>query len=127
MHRRLVPQFLRRPLAGLLLCALLLTQALGVLHRTLHADGPPLAHAEPAQHADPAEHAHGVLEALFAQHHDAGDCQIFDQLSHADGVGLAFVEPGSMAPAQPPAQALQVPKLAAQAAGYLARGPPRTG
>jgi hypothetical protein len=127
MHRRLVYLSLRRPLAGLLVCALLLTQALGVLHRTLHADGPPLARADHAQPADPDDQGHGLFDALFAQHHDAGDCQIFDQLSHADGVGFAFVEPGSMAPAQAPAQALSTPKLAAQAAGYLARGPPRTG
>jgi len=118
---------LRRPLAGLLLCALLLTQALGVLHRTQHADGPPVALADHAQPAEHAAHGHGVFEALFAQHHDAGDCQIFDQLSHADGVGFAFAEPGNMAPAQLPAQALQVPQLAAQAAGNLARGPPQAG
>ncbi len=120
MHRRLVPLPLRRPLAGLLVCALLLTQALGLLHRVHHADGPPRAHVHQT------EHARGVLEALFAQHHDAGDCQIFDQLSHADGVGFGFVEPGAMPPAQAPAAALQAPKVAAQAAGYLARGPPRT-
>ena len=119
MHRRLVPLPLRRPLAGLLVCALLLTQALGVLHRTLHASGPVV-------HAGPSEHAHGSLEALFAQHHDAGDCQIFDQLSHADGVGFGVLDAGAMAPAPRPAPALQAPQVAAQAAGYLARGPPLT-
>jgi len=116
MHRRLVPLPLRRPLAGLLICALLLTQALGLLHRVLHADGP----SHPA-------HDHGRIEALFDHHHDLGDCQIFDQLSHADGAGFAFVEPGAMPPSPPPAAALQTLQLAAQAAGYLARGPPRTG
>ncbi len=114
MHRCLVPLPLRRPLAGLLMCALLLTQALGLLHRLQHADGPP------------TDHAHGTVEALFAQHHDAVDCQIFDQLSHADGVGFGFVQPGAMPPMQPPAAALQAPRWAAQAAGYLARGPPTT-
>ena len=60
--------------------------------------------------------------------HDAGsaDCQIYDQLSHADGVGFGVVEPGAMPPAQPPAPAPQAPQVAAQAAGYLARGPPTT-
>jgi hypothetical protein len=115
MHRSLVAQPLRRSLAGALVCALLLTQALGLLHRVKHADGPPSAHAE---------HSHGVLEALFAQHHDEGDCRIYDQLSHADGVGFGFVEPGAMSPLQQPLQALPMPWLAAQAAGYLARGPP---
>jgi hypothetical protein len=122
MHRQLVPLRLRRPLAGLLLCALLLTQVLGVLHRSVHPGGPPMAHAERAEHV---EHVHGGLEALFAQHHDAGDCQIFDQLSHADGVGFVFAETGAMPPAPSAAAALQVPRLAAQAAGYLARGPPQ--
>lgn len=132
MRRHLVPLSLRRPLAGLLVCALLLTQALGVMHQSLHADGPPMAHAEHVdhvEHTDPAHtgHAHGALETLFAQHHDAGDCQIFDQLSHADSVGFAFFDPGTLTPAQPPAPALPAPQVAAQAAGYLARGPPRTG
>jgi hypothetical protein len=117
MRPRPVPPPLRRPLAGLLVCALLLAQALGLLHRVQHADGAPTVHAQPAL---------GTLEALFAQHHDAGDCQIFDQLSHADGVGFGFVEPGAMPPAQAPVAALQASKPAAQAAGYLARGPPRT-
>jgi len=120
MQHHLVPLPLRRPLAGLLTCALLLTQALGLLHRVHHADGPPRAHVQQP------EHAHGVLEALFAQHDDGGDCQVFDQLSHADGMGLRFVEPGTMPPAQRAAPALQSPNVAAQAAGYLARGPPRT-
>jgi hypothetical protein len=115
MHRRLVSLNLRRPLAGLLVCALLLMQALGLLHRVLHADGP-----------SPAAQERGRIEALFAHHHDLGDCQIFDQLSHADGVGFAFVVPGAMPPASMAAPALQAPQVAAQAAGYLARGPPRT-
>jgi hypothetical protein len=129
MRRHLLPLPLRRPLAGLLVCALLLTQALGALHRSLHADGPPIAHAEHAEHAEHAhtEHTHGVLEALFAQHHNWGDCRIFDQLSHAEGVGFAFFDPGTMTPAQLPAPALRASRVAAQAAGYLARGPPMTG
>jgi len=117
MHRSLVAQPLRRSLAGALICALLLTQALGLLHRVKHADGPPNAHAK---------HSHGVLKALFAHYHNAGDCQSYDQLSLADGVGFGFVEPGAMPPVQQPPQALPAPLLAAQAAGYLARGPPGT-
>ncbi|MBS1179168.1 MAG: hypothetical protein H6R06_3580 [Proteobacteria bacterium] len=115
MHRRLVPLPLRRPLVGLLMCALLLTQALGLLHRVLHADG----HAH-------AAHEHGSLEELFAHDPGSADCQIFDQLSHADGMGFCDAEPGAMPPAQPPASAQQAPRWAAQAAGYLARGPPTT-
>jgi hypothetical protein len=115
MSRPLVRLPLRRPLVGLLVCALLLTQALGLLHRVEHADGPTSSHAE---------HAHGVLEVLFAQHHDGGDCQIYDQLSHADGVGFGCVQPGAMPAVQQPATALPLPLRAAQAVVYLARGPP---
>ncbi len=117
MHRSLVPQTLRQSLAGLLVCALLLTQALGLLHRVEHAEGPPSSHAE---------HSHGVLEALFAHHQDEHDCQSYDQLSHADGVGFGFVAPGAMPPAQKPAPDPRTPEVAAPAAGYLARGPPGT-
>jgi hypothetical protein len=116
-HRSLVSQPLRQSLAGLLVFALLLTQALGLLHRVHHAGGPSNSLAE---------HSHGVLEVLFTQHHDEGDCQIYDQLAHADGVGFDFVEPGALPPAPLPAMALPLPMLAAQAAGYLARGPPGT-
>ena len=118
MPRHLVPPPLRRPLAGLLVCALLLTQALGLLHRVLHAGGPAAVHAVPALHGK------GALEALFAGHHGAGDCQIFDQLSHADGMGCGFVEPGAVPPAQRPSWAPKAPNVAAQASGHLARGPP---
>jgi hypothetical protein len=117
MYRSLVAQPLRRSLAGLLVCALLLTQALGLLHRVEHADGPPSSRAE---------HSHGVLEALFAQHQDAGDCQIYDQLSHAEGVGFGFVEPVAVPPVQQPTMALPMRLRATQAVGYLARGPPVT-
>jgi hypothetical protein len=115
MHRHPVPLSLRRPLAGLLVCAMLLTQALGLLHRVHHAEG-----------HEHAAHEHGGFEELFT--HDAGsaDCLIYDQLSHADGVGFGVVEPGAMPPAQPPAPVEQAPQVAAQAAGYLARGPPTT-
>jgi len=121
MHRnRFVPLPLRRPLVGLLVCALLPTQALGLLHRVKHANGPTSSQAEPSGHI------HGVSETLFAQHRDAGDCQIFDQLSHADGVGLGFIAPNMMPPAQPPACCLPTPRVAAPATGYQARGQPAT-
>jgi hypothetical protein len=67
-----------------------------------------------------------VFEALFAQHDDTGDCRLYDQLSHADGVGFGYVEPGALAPLQQPPPALPKQLRAAQAAGYLARGPPGT-
>ncbi len=55
---------------GLLLAAVLvLTQALGAMHR--------IAHAGAASHGSAADHA-------FGHSAGSGDCQLFDQLSHAD-------------------------------------------
>ncbi len=79
----------RRLLAGTVLCALLLTQALGLMHRVWHAHGPVPATASQA-HAAPHSatahrHAHEhPFERLFAHHHDQQDCKVFDQLTQAD-------------------------------------------
>jgi hypothetical protein len=105
-----------------MMCALLLTQALGLLHRVLHVDDHPHAAHEHGGHEQ-----HGSHAELFGHDPDSADCQIFDQLSHTDGVGFGVVAPGTLPPAQPTAAARQAPQLAAQAAGYLARGPPTTG
>jgi hypothetical protein len=118
MHRNLIPLPLRRPLAGLLVCALLLTQALGQLHQVLH--GHMHAHGQ-VQEVD----EHGGPQDLFVHDIGSAECQIFDQLSHADGVGFGYIEPGPAPPAVRPAPRQQAPKVAAEAAGYLARGPPR--
>ena len=109
----------RRVLAGWLVCALLLTQCLGLLHRIAH--GP--ADAAHAAHADRVRD-HGTLASLFAHHHDAADCQVFDQLSHADGMGFAQVHTPGVPVASPCGAAPRLPDIAAQAVGFLARGPP---
>jgi len=111
----------RRLLASWLVCALLLTQCLGLSHRIAHARGPVDA-AQPA-HASPVPE-HGTLARLFAQHHDAADCQAFDQLSHADGVGFAQVHTPGVPVTGPCGVAPRRPVIAAQAVGFLARGPP---
>jgi hypothetical protein len=100
---------------------LLLTQCLGVLHRIVHVHGPADA-AHPA-HAEPVLDA-GTLARLFAHHHDAADCQVFDQLSHADGVGFAQVHTPGVPVAGPCGAAPRLPDVAAQALAFLARGPP---
>ncbi|WP_128001847.1 hypothetical protein [Piscinibacter defluvii] len=101
--------FLRRQL-HLLLALVLFAQTLGLVHRVLHA---PSVHPTAAQ----AEHDFG---------HDAGDidCRLFDQLAHAD---IAFGTPApAVAEARPLPPAAQLPagRLAPQASGFLARGPP---
>ena len=119
----------RRLLAGTVLCALLLTQALGLMHRVWHAHGPVPATASQA-HAAPHgatahRHAHEhPFERLFAHHHDQQDCKVFDQLTQADApgpaLGAAGAEPMSATVLAPHA----VPARTTQAAAYLARGPP---
>jgi len=103
-----------------LLAAVVLLQWFGLVHRVAHA--PQLA----AVHAVDAQPAHGVLDALFGSHHSGADCQLFDQLAHADTL-VSFVAPPMPALPMPgaPPQVHERWHLAAQAAGYLARGPPR--
>ena len=107
-----------------LLAAVVLLQWFGLVHRVAHA--PHLAAAQtvgvqPA-HASP----HGVFDALFGAHHSDADCQLFDQLAHAHTL-VSAVPPALPAPPAPPAppQVHESWQLAAQSAGYLARGPPR--
>ncbi len=94
--------------------AMLLAQMLGLAHRVAHGSALQ-AHAQ----AKPEWHA-----PLFDTHHDAADCRLFDQSSHADAPGLALAP----APTRPehPAPALQTsrPHAAAAYRAYLARGPP---
>jgi hypothetical protein len=123
MTQRLAPSAPtpHRLLAGWLVCALLLTQGLGLLHRLVHAHGP--TGAAHAAHADPGRHG-GALTGWFAHHHDAADCLVFDQLSHADGLGLAPAHTPGVPPRGPGGTAPRLPHIAAQALGFLARGPP---
>ncbi len=103
-----------RSLVLSLCLALALLQTLGVMHRVVHAphgaDG----------------HATGWLERLFAGHAANGHgCDAYDQASHGDlAGGFAALD----VPAVPPAVELPLPHsswhTAAQARGFLARGPP---
>lgn len=106
--------------------ALLWLQALGLWHEVVHghaAHGGAAAafvggHGPHDHHQDHEHHA-------FAGH-DEGDpqCRLFDQLAHAD---IAFASPAAL-PARAaqggPASATPAGRLAPQAAGFLARGPP---
>lgn len=102
-HRRWLP---------LLLAALLLAQTLGLVHRVLHRP----AGATVASAAD-VRHDFG---------HDDGDpqCRLYDQLAQGDlAFGCATLP---LVPALPAGcvGALPAGRLAPQAAGFLARGPP---
>ena len=110
----------RHPLARLpaaffaaLALALVLAQTLGALHRVAHADG---------------AGGHGGWEqALFAGDHAGGGCDLYDALSTGDALcadaGVPMAQPVPVAPVRRHAGW----QLAAQAAGFLARGPPALG
>jgi hypothetical protein len=120
MPARSVTPHLRRALIATLLLALALTQTLGVIHRVLSG------HMAPQQRvvASTAGVDAGAIQALFAGHHDEGDCKVFDQLAHAD---LAWGEAAvavNLATGETPVLMHAAWQIASQAAGYLARGPP---
>jgi hypothetical protein len=118
---RPLPPLGRRGVALVVALALLLAQAIGLAHALAH----------PAAHA----HSHDALsssvahedDGWFDAHHDEGSaqCQLLDQLTHADGpppaaAGWAFAAPQATLVAAPTA-----PRRATAACGYHARGPPR--
>lgn len=109
----------RRSTALLAALALLLAQAVGLAHGVAHPQAGGFAAAS-------AEHDHDHERSAFDGHHDEGSaqCQLLDQLSHADGVtpslqGCAFALPATAFAVAPAA-----PRCAACACGYHARGPP---
>jgi hypothetical protein len=121
--------FLRRPtlrfkraLITSVLLAFVLAQALGLMHRVVHAPllGQGFVHAS----AETPPASVSWVKALFAGHDSERGCDLYDQSSHADlacgdAPGLALHGPSLTADVIHPGW-----QLAAQAAGFLARGPP---
>ena len=121
---------LRRTIFSIVMLALALAQTLGVVHRVVHSPlsahatnsiGAPPPSATSARAEPPATH---WLQALFSGHDTEQGCHLFDQLSHSDllQVDVAVVACPHSNPA--PESARPGWHLAAQAAGFLARGPP---
>jgi hypothetical protein len=115
----------RQAVFAIVLLALGLAQTLGAMHRIVHA--PVMLHALGAGAAQPATAGPHWLQALFAGHTHEQGCDLYDQLSHADLLGvdaivvaLQAVPDACVAPHRPS-------RIAAQAAGFLARGPPSVG
>ena len=113
----------RRTILLIVAAALLLSQALGLLHRVVHAPQDGHAVAVVAA-AIPSEAVAPWLDQLFAAH-NADGCASYDQLAHADFLWGQPPEPCSAAPSAAARSCHPAWHLAAQAAGYLARGPPR--
>ena len=119
----------RWPGIWLLAVALLVVQTLGGMHRIAHVGPTDALAALAAEHAAASGglHApapHGAFEALFAGHAEERDCDAFEQMSLADAVVTAPLFLSS----QPLPAAPVIPghawHIAAQACGFLARGPP---
>lgn len=113
----------RRALITSVLLAFVLAQALGLMHRVVHAplSGQGLVHASSSE---AAQIEVSWVKALFAGHDHEHGCKLYDQSSHAD---LACGDAPSLALQGPAAVAGLIHpgwQLAAQAAGFLARGPP---
>ena len=118
----------QRWLAAAMVLCLLLSQALWLLHRVAHVGIAKHATAVPIKEqssAAPTAHKSGAwIKALLPDHPDERSCAQYDQLGHAD------LASGSQTPEvtfakTALAQATHVASsMAAQAAGFLARGPP---
>jgi hypothetical protein len=131
---------MRCALAWLLMLAVLFGQGLGAVHSIshgvpgavghAHAQGPVQTHAQalPVQHAHgPAcDHGHGPgLQSLFDHAPDEPGCRLYDQLLQAGPlmpVATVLAAPVRDRPLPAPDTGVQ---LAAPAAVYQARGPPR--
>ena len=153
MTRVLAPGRLRRTILLIVMAAWLLSQALGLVHRVVHpapaghanpahadathvhaAHGPfashpvspvPVAHEHRDEGHDHTSGGGHGLEHLFGSHGPgAGACVLYDQLAHADLLWSPPADSCSVAVTDAARSDRPAWHLAAQAAGYLARGPP---
>jgi hypothetical protein len=106
-----------RGVAFIAALALLCAQAIGLAHAVAH----PHANGGFASSA-----THGHEHSAFDAQHDEGSrqCQLFDQLSHADGAAPLLQGWTFAAPVAAFATSPAVPVHATCARGYHARGPP---
>lgn len=122
-----MPALRSRFLTWLLLAALAGSQWLGLAHGVIHAPG--LAGAPEGIHAPAAQGApvHGWLNDLFAGHHRANDCRLYDQLTGNGPPPLAQIDlPPAGEPAVPP-RWVQRAWLAVVSPLFEARAPPALG
>ena len=114
----------RSTIFSFVLLALMLAQTLGLVHRIVHS--PLAAHAAASAGAPSVQSGSDWLQALFSGHDTEQGCHLYDQLSHSDliHVDVAVVPVLHVAPSHDPT--IPASHIAAQAAGFLARGPPLT-
>jgi hypothetical protein len=117
---------IRRLACSTLLIALVFAQTLGLVHRIVHA--PTIGHPALLASATASTPAGTAwLKALFAGHSSEHGCDLYDQLSHADAVPQASINPLMVHDIDAVPSWHSGVHVAAQAAGFLARGPPPAG
>jgi hypothetical protein len=129
-HRRATESSGQRWLAAVVALCFFLSQALWLLHRVAHvgiATHATAVSGKGQSSAAPTAHKSGAwVKALLPDHPDERSCAQYDQLGHADlALGSQTLEVTFAKTTL--AQATHVASsMAAQAAGFLARGPPAT-
>ena len=123
-HRRL-----RTPLIFAVALCMLLAQALVMLHRIAHAPAAvrSVSQSQVLAQAVGANTAAHWIQALLPQHDSDRSCDLYDQFTHFDAATDSSPAAQMQAPDEPVAVAHRASCLAAQAAGFLARGPPARG
>lgn len=111
-----------------LLVFFILAQTLGWMHRSLHGAPAPAAatRLEALSSGMASTHGHhreGGLHGLVPAHQDASDCQLFDAVTHADGLPAALAVAG-LPPATAAPEGAPTAFVARHAALFDARGPP---
>ncbi len=117
----------RRSAFALLLVALVVVQTLGLMHRIVHLHGRSQSSDAPVVGVINVAGDTGQsswVKALFEGHDSERDCAQYDQLSHGDLASGNVATTTSVAPELPVVAQHPGWHLAAQAAGFLARGPP---
>ncbi len=118
---RLMPLWCTKLGAMVLLLAMLLTQSLGLLHRSVHTSG----HTPDAPHAQhDLGQRHAWLEQLFTDHEDGVTCAVYDAQTTIYGGFMPVVQ---VFIAQAAIQLIafsQITSTARAAALFEARGPP---
>jgi hypothetical protein len=111
-------------LVAVLAISLVLSQALWLLHRVAHVGVATQTSAAQAHAASSGHAADRWVKSLLPDHQDQRSCAQYDHLSHADMAPGCAAQDVTQAHAVL-AQATHVAsQMAAQAAGFLARGPP---
>lgn len=126
------PKFrrLHSPLIFAMVALLLWVQALGLVHRVAHAPGVVrgVAAAPEAQVSTPSAQPQGDwFQALLPVHDSDRSCQLYDQLTHTDAAPAAMLSVVEHTAQATPQATHRASCIAAQAAGFLARGPPAQG